>query len=85
MKKILYKTSGTCSQYIELAADDDQCITTLNVIGGCSGNLKGIGTLVRGMKLDFVHDKLKGILCGDKATSCPDQISLAIEKLKQQY
>jgi len=84
MKKIIYKTQGTCSQFIELEADDEGRVTFANVIGGCNGNLKGICSLIKGMRLEDVHAKLKGIRCGSKPTSCPDQIALAIEDMERQ-
>ena len=85
MKHIMYKTQGTCSQYIDLEADDDQVITRLNVIGGCNGNLQGIAALVKGMKLEDARQRLQGITCGFKPTSCPDQINIAIGQLQQMY
>ena len=85
MKHIMYKTQGTCSQYIDLEADDDQVITRLNVIGGCNGNLQGIAALVKGMKLEDARQRLQGITCGFTPTSCPDQISIAIGQLQQMY
>ena len=85
MKHIMYKTQGTCSQYIDLEADDDQVITRLNVIGGCNGNLQGIAALVKGMKLEDARQRLQGITCGFKPTSCPDQISIDIGQLQQMY
>ena len=85
MKHIMYKTQGTCSQYIDLEADDDQVITRLNVIGGCNGNLQGIAALVKGMKLEDARQRLQGITCGFKPTRCPDQISIAIGQLQQMY
>lgn len=85
MKHIMYKAQGTCSQYIDLEADDDQVITRLNVIGGCNGNLQGIAALVKGMKLEDARQRLQGITCGFKPTSCPDQISIAIGQLQQMY
>ena len=85
MKHITYPTVGTCSKFIELEADDNRIITDLNVIGGCNGNLKGIGILVKGMSLAEAKAKLRGITCGAKSTSCPDQISYAIEELEKVY
>jgi len=83
MKEILYKTQGTCSQYIELEADDEGRLTYANVVGGCDGNTKGICKLIKGMRLEDVHEKLKGIRCGSKRTSCPDQIACAIEEMER--
>lgn len=84
MKKIFYKTQGVCSQFIELEADDEGRVSYANVIGGCHGNLQGICKLIKGMRLEDVHEKLKGIRCGSKMTSCPDQIALAIEEMERQ-
>jgi len=74
---------GTCSRQITIYYDDEtKKIIDLEVVGGCNGNLKGIGELVKGMTLDEVHNKLKGVRCGMKSTSCPDQIALAIEEIE---
>lgn len=82
-KNIVYKTHGTCSQFIDLTVDDNNVITNVQVIGGCNGNLKGISSLVTGMHVDDVKRKLAGITCGTKNTSCPDQLVRAIEALEQ--
>ena len=55
-------------------------IKSLKIVGGCDGNTKGISKLVVGMKIEDVIEKLKGINCGNKGTSCPDQLSKALEK-----
>lgn len=76
-----YIPKGVCSQ--ELIFDiEDGIVKDLKVIGGCSGNLQGISKLVVGLKIDEVIEKLKGIKCGFKPTSCPDQISKALEEYK---
>ena len=74
-----YKPVGVCSAKIKLLIEKDKLLD-LEVIGGCPGNLQGIKSLVKGMKLTDVKDKLKGIKCGFKNTSCPDQIACAIDK-----
>ncbi len=79
-QKLTYTTSGTCSRLIELTAEDD-CLTDVRFVGGCDGNLKGIRQLVVGMKLEDVRQKLQGIRCGSKPTSCPDQLSRAVDQL----
>ncbi len=81
MKKYTYKTQGTCSQAIEITVDDDNRIESVQFIGGCDGNTKGISSLVRGMKVQDVIAKLRGITCGYKSTSCPDQLSKALEAM----
>ena len=84
MKKISYVTSGTCSKLIDLEVDDDNKISNISFLGGCNGNLQGICSLVKGMDIDEVEKKLKGIRCGNKNTSYPDQLCKAIEQIKLQ-
>lgn len=84
MKKISYTTSGTCSKVINLEIDNDNRISDVSFVGGCHGNLQGICALVKGMDADEVMARLGGIRCGNKPTSCPDQLCHAIEFLKQQ-
>ncbi len=81
MKQLIYKTQGTCSQFIELSLDDDNIIQDVKFIGGCNGNLKGICSLAKGEKAKSIKEKLKGIKCGSKSTSCPDQLAQALEQL----
>lgn len=83
-KKVFYKTHGTCSQFIEVEADENNVLRNVNFIGGCQGNQQGICKLVEGMKLADVKARLNGIRCGSKDTSCPDQLCRAIEKLEKQ-
>ncbi len=77
-----YKPLGVCSQEIIFNIENG-IVKDLKVIGGCNGNLKGIANLAKGMKVDDVIEKLKGIKCGYKQTSCPDQISKALEEYKK--
>lgn len=77
-----YRPSGVCSQEIILNVEGD-IVKDIKVIGGCNGNLKGISCLAKGMKIDEVIEKLRGIKCGIKQTSCPDQISKALEEYKK--
>jgi uncharacterized protein (TIGR03905 family) len=81
MKKYNYKTSGTCSKEIFFDVDDEMHIHNVRFIGGCNGNLQGIGRLVEGMPVDEVEAKLNGIKCGVKLTSCPDQLANAVRKV----
>ncbi len=76
-----YKTSGICSTMIDLEVDGD-IIKSVAFTGGCNGNLKGICSLVRGMKVDDAIEKLQGIKCGFKNTSCPDQLAKALIQIK---
>lgn len=77
----IYKTKGTCSQKIIIELEQD-IIKKVTIVGGCAGNTKGISKLVEGMKIDEVISKLKGIPCGNKGTSCPDQLAKALEEIK---
>jgi len=78
--KYTYVPKGVCSREIELEIEEG-IITSLTVIGGCDGNLQGIAKLVKGMKVEEVIRRLKGIDCHGKGTSCPDQIAKALESL----
>lgn len=79
--KFTYRPKGTCSQLMELDVEDNKLVS-LDVLGGCSGNLQGISKLVTGMDIDEVIGRLEGIRCGFKATSCPDQLAQALKKYK---
>lgn len=81
MKKYKYQTKGTCSQQIFFEVDDDQRLHNVQFVGGCNGNLQGIGRLVEGMSLSEVEARLSGIHCGAKNTSCPDQLAYAIHQV----
>lgn len=83
MAKYSYRTSGTCSQAIEIEIEGD-VIKGVMFYGGCDGNLKGISSLVAGMKAQEVIDRLKGTRCGMKATSCPDQLAKALTAILSQ-
>lgn len=76
-----YKTQGTCSTAIDIEVSDG-IIESVQFTGGCNGNLKGICSLVQGMKVEDAISKLKGIKCGFKPTSCPDQLARALESLQ---
>ena len=78
-----YKTKGTCSQRI-LFEIEDGIVKNVQFIGGCNGNLKGIGSLVEGMDIDTVIARLERTTCGMKATSCPDQLATALKKAKSE-
>ncbi len=77
---INYKTSGVCSQQIQIEVDDSKIVRKVDFLGGCNGNLKGISSLVIGMKVEDVIAKLEGTTCGPRATSCPDQLANALRK-----
>lgn len=79
-----YKTHGTCSQQILIDVNDDDVIENVQFIGGCTGNTQGVSRLVKGMKVDEVISRLKGIQCR-AGTSCPDQLAQALEQMKAQW
>ena len=74
-----YITKGTCSREINFEVVDGK-LHNVSYLGGCNGTLKGVGALVEGMEIREAISKLKGIKCGFKQTSCPDQLALALEK-----
>ena len=81
-----YRPSGVCSSEMIFDIDENtHIINELKVINGCNGNLKGISSLVKGMKIEDVISKLSGITCGFRSTSCPDQISKALEQFLDTY
>ncbi len=74
-----FKTSGICAKQIDLEMDGTK-IKSVKFHGGCNGNLKGISSIVTGMEASDVIEKFKGIKCGAKFTSCPDQLAKALEE-----
>lgn len=80
--KYYYQTKGTCSRVIEVEFNKG-IVESVRFEGGCHGNLQGISSLVRGMKVEDVIRKLDGIRCGVKSTSCPDQLCRALEEAMQ--
>lgn len=76
-----YVPSGVCSREMIIETDGD-IVKKVTIIGGCQGNTQGVSRLVEGMKIDEVIKRLKGILCGTKETSCPDQLAKALEEIK---
>ena len=83
MQTISYQPKGVCSRHMEIDVEDG-VIQAVRVVGGCNGNLQGISRLVEGMKVEEAIKRLRGIRCGDKATSCPDQLARALEEMKAQ-
>ena len=81
--KYSYKTNGTCSVKVNFDVTDG-IVSDVSFVGGCNGNLKGISALVEGMTVDEVINRLQGIRCGFKQTSCPDQLASALKKFKQE-
>ena len=78
-KEFSFANKGTCSKQTNFVLNDDHTIASIEVIGGCNGNLKGIAKLLPGMKAEDAITRMEGIRCGRKATSCPDQISQALK------
>lgn len=74
-----YKTKGTCSQKITFDINDD-VITNVQYTGGCNGNLKAVRSLVEGLTVEQIEQKLGGIKCGIKGTSCGDQLAKAVRE-----
>ena len=74
-----FHTRGVCAQAMRVEVDDQGMIQKLEVVGGCSGNLQGIAALVRSMPAEEAIQRLKGIRCGFKDTSCPDQLARNLE------
>ncbi|MBO5999695.1 MAG: TIGR03905 family TSCPD domain-containing protein [Lachnospiraceae bacterium] len=75
-----YYTNGTCSSKIDLTVDENHIIREVQFTGGCNGNLQGVSRLVTGMKAEDAIERLEGIRCGFKPTSCPDQLSKALKE-----
>lgn len=78
MKELVYPTQGTCSKAIRVVLSDDNTISEVQFMGGCQGNTTGVAALVKGMKAEEAINRLHGIQCGFKGTSCPDQLSNAL-------
>jgi uncharacterized protein (TIGR03905 family) len=78
MTTIQYRPKGVCSSYMEIDVEDG-AILDCRVTGGCNGNLQGISHLLRGMKVEDAIERMEGIRCGFKATSCPDQLAQALK------
>ena len=79
---MIYKTKGTCSTMIDVELKDG-VIDSVKFTGGCNGNLQGISALVKGMKPEEAISRLKGIRCGFKPTSCPDQLATALKQARE--
>lgn len=78
--EIVFKPSGVCCREMKFEVDEENIITSAEFIGGCSGNLSGLKSLIIGQNAQEIASKLEGIHCGDKSTSCPDQLSRAIKE-----
>lgn len=77
--KYTYRTKGTCSREISFELQDG-IVTNISFLGGCNGNLKGVSKLAEGQRAEDIIERLEGIKCGFKTTSCPDQLALALKE-----
>lgn len=75
-----YTNHGVCSRSTKVTLNDNHEIEELEIVGGCNGNLKGIMSLLKGMKAEEAIARLEGITCGNRPTSCPDQIAIALKE-----
>ncbi len=76
---MIYKTKGVCSREIHFDVQDG-IVTNVRYVGGCNGNTQGVAALVEGMEINEAIRRLKGIQCGAKGTSCPDQLATALQQ-----
>ncbi len=83
MKNFSYRTKGTCSREIRFDLDGN-IVKNVQFIMGCSGNTQGVARLVEGMDADELINRLEGIDCGGRGTSCPDQLAKAVRAAKEQ-
>ena len=79
-KSFSFPNVGTCSKQTNFVLNDDHTIASIEVIGGCNGNLKGISRLLKGMKAEDAIARMEGTTCGPRPTSCPDQIAKNLKK-----
>ena len=84
VRYVVAQTAGVCSQAIELLLEGDTILDAA-FHGGCNGNLKGIVSLVKGQKISDVKDRLTGITCGGKHTSCPDQFAQLLDEVSRTH
>ncbi|MBQ2732773.1 MAG: TIGR03905 family TSCPD domain-containing protein [Clostridia bacterium] len=76
-----YQTNGVCSRQIDIELDDNKVITACRFTGGCNGNTQGVAALVIGMTAEEAIERLSGIRCGMRSTSCPDQLARALKEM----
>ena len=81
MAEYSYNTRGVCSRKIDFEIEDG-IVKNVRFLGGCNGNLQGIGKLVEGMPIEEVIEKLEGVNCNGKGTSCPDQLAKALNEIE---
>ena len=81
MRMIGYTPSGVCSKYMEIVVDDDNIIREVNITGGCAGNTMAVSKLLIGMSVEKARDLLSGVSCGKHTTSCPNELSKALQEI----
>ena len=81
MDKFSYATKGVCSKKIDIEIENG-IICSVKYLGGCAGNTQGVAALIKGMSIDDAIERLSGIRCGFKSTSCPDQLATALKQYK---
>ena len=79
----VYSPIGVCSREMRIEVEEN-IIKKVKIVGGCAGNTVGVSRLIQGMDIDEAIKRLKGILCGNKGTSCPDQLAIALENIKKE-
>ena len=80
METLIYQPKGVCSKQFEIQHENGK-VVSIKIVGGCNGNLQGISKLIQGMDIEDVINKLSGIKCGNRSTSCPDQIAQALKSI----
>ena len=83
-KSFEFPNVGTCSKLTKIVLNDDHTIESIEVVGGCNGNLKGISRLLKGMKAEDAIERMEGTTCGPRPTSCPDQLAQALTEALEQ-
>lgn len=78
-----YTPKGTCSRKMIFDITENNIIENVEIIGGCPGNLAGISKILIGMPIEHVIERFDGIACGQKTTSCPDQIAQALKQISK--
>lgn len=81
MSKIEYKPTGICCRHMTIEVEDG-VLKDVTFVGGCNGNLKGVASLIKGMKTTDIVARLEGITCGSKSSSCPDQLAKALKEIQ---
>lgn len=85
MNQFVYEPKGTCSYKMTFTISDDNTLIDFQVLGGCSGNLQAVRKLILNKNIDYIIDTLGGIKCGNKQTSCGDQIAQGLKQYKESF